>query len=88
MRYLWNELKQGNPVSDVDMHNELEYLRVKLETLKAKYNYLFNELSLIQSSETCQIILKIDDWNEYFETQKTLLDQEHNSLIEKYVKHE
>jgi hypothetical protein len=88
VRYLWTELKQGNPVSDVDIHNELEYLRVKLETLKAKYNYLFNELSLIQSSETCQIILKIDDWNEYFETQKTLLDQEHKSLIEKYVKHE
>ncbi|XMO86751.1 phospholipase D-like domain-containing protein [Algibacter sp. AS12] len=88
VRYLWNELKQGNPVSDVDTHYELEYLRVKLETLKGKYNYLFNELSLIQSSEVCQIILKIDDWNEYFESQKALLKQEHEILTEKYVKHE
>ena len=66
--------------------NELEHLRVKLETLKAKYNYLVNELSIIQSSETCQLILKIDDWTEYFENQKALLKQEHESLTEKYVK--
>jgi len=88
VRYIWNELKLGNPVSNIDQYNELEYLRVKLETLKAKYNYLFNELSIIQSSETYQMILKIEDWTEYFEMQKALLKQEHESLTEKYVKHE
>jgi hypothetical protein len=61
---------------------------VKLETLKAKYNYLSNELSIIKSSETYQMILKIDDWNVYFENQKTLLKQEYQSLTEKFVKHE
>ncbi len=88
VRYIWNELKLGNPVSDIDQHNELEHLRVKLETLKAKYNYLFNELSIIQSSETYQTILKIDDWTEYFENQKSLLKQEHENLTKKYVNHE
>jgi len=88
VRYIWNELKHGNPVSDIDKYDELEHLRVKLETLKAKYNYLVNELSLIQSSEDYQRILKIDDWDEFFETQKTLLKQEHESLTEKYVNHE
>jgi hypothetical protein len=88
VRYIWNELKHGNPVSDIDKYDELEHLRVKLETLKAKYNYLVNELSLIQSSEDYQRILEIDDWDEFFETQKTLLKQEHESLTEKYVNHE
>ena len=88
VRYIWNELKQGNPVSDIDKYDELEHLRVKLETLKTKYNYLFNELSLIQESETCQMILKIDDWDTYFDSQKILLEQEHEGLIGKYVKHE
>lgn len=88
VRYIWNELKQGNPVSDIDKYDELEHLRVKLETLKTKYNYLFNELSIIQESETCQMILKIDDWDTYFDSQKILLEQEHEGLIGKYVKHE
>ncbi|CAL2080244.1 conserved hypothetical protein [Tenacibaculum dicentrarchi] len=88
VRYLWNELKQGTPISDINKYGELEHLRVKLETIKMKYNYLFNELSLIQESETCQIILKIDDWGTYFESQKKLLKQEYKNLIEKHVKHE
>ena len=88
VRFIWNELKQGNPVSDIDKYDELEHLRVKLETLKAKYNYLFNQLSEVQLSKTYQIILKTDDWSEYFETQKTLLNQEYEKLTEKYVNHE
>jgi hypothetical protein len=88
VRYIWHELKLGNPVSEIDQFNELEHLRVKLETLKAKYNYLFNELSIIQSSEIYQMILKIDDLTVYFETQKILLKKEHESLTEKYVSHE
>ena len=88
VRYIWNELKQGNPISDIDEYDELEHLRVKLETLKAKYNYLSNELSIIKSSETYQMILKIDDWGEFFENQKSLLEQEYQSLTEKYVNHE
>jgi hypothetical protein len=88
VRYIWTELKAGNAVADVDQYSELEHLRAKLETLKTKYNYLFNELSIIQTSETCQMILKIDDWTEYFENQKVLLRQEHENLTEKHVNHE
>lgn len=88
VRYIWNELKQGNPISDIDKYDELEHLKVKLETLKSKYSYLSNELSIIKLSETYQMILKIDDWCEFFENQKILLKQEYQSLTEKYVKHE
>ena len=34
------------------------------------------------------MILNIDDWTEYFENQKSLLKQEHETLTEKFVKHE
>lgn len=88
VRFIWNELKLGNPLSNIDQFNELEDLRAKLETLKAKYNYLFNELSIIQSSETYQMILNIDDWTEYFENQKSLLKQEYETLTEKFVKYD
>ena len=88
VRYIWKELKLGNPVSDIDQFNELAHLRIKLAALKAKYNYLFNELSIIQSSETYRMILKIDDWTEYFANQKSILKQEHETLTEKYVNHE
>src|SRR5690554_1721810 len=88
VRFIWNELKLGNPVSDINQFNELEHLRVKLETLKAKYSYLVNELSITKSSETYRMIEDIDDWTEYFENQKALLKQEYESLTEKFVTHE
>jgi len=88
VKYIWSELKLGNPLSNIDKFDELENLRVKLESLKSKYNYLFNELSMYKSSETYQMILKIDDWGIFFEKQKTLLNQEFDNLTEKYAKHE
>lgn len=86
VRHIWNELKLGNPISEIADHNEINHLRIKLETLKAKYNFLINELSIILSSEDYKRMLNIDDWNEYFETQKSLLKQEYISLNDKYVK--
>jgi len=88
VRYIWNELKLGNPLTNVDEFDELEHLRAKLETLKMKYNYLFNELSLIKASTTYKLIIGINDWNEYFENQKVLLQLEYRELKEKYVRNE
>ncbi len=88
VRHIWNELKLGNPITNIDEFDELEHLRVKLETLKAKYSYIFNELAEIKLSETYQTISKIDDWNSFFENQKELLNKEYHSLTEKYVNHE
>jgi hypothetical protein len=86
VRFIWNALKQGNPISDINTFDELEHLRVKLETLKSKYNYLFNKLSEIKLSQTYELISKIDDWSEYFENQKSLLKKEFESLNKKFVK--
>ena len=86
VRYIWNELKLGNPLTNIEEFDKLEHLRAKLETLKMKYNYLSNELSLIKASTTYKKIISIDDWNEYFENQKILLQQEYSELKEKYAK--
>jgi len=88
VKYIWSELKLGKPLTNLEQFNELEYLRAKLETLKMKYNILVNEFQLIKTSETFQFLEKIRDWDEYFESQKVLLQNEYDELTEKYVKNE
>lgn len=85
VKYIWNELKLGHAIENFDNNNELEQLRAKLESLKVKYNKLFNELSIILASETYQTILKIKDWNEYFNLQKVQLINEYEQLNKKFV---
>lgn len=88
VRFMLNELKLGNTATNIDEFDELEHLRIKLETLKAKYNTLSIKLSEIKLSETYQTISEIDDWNKYFEEQKILLQKEYEILTEKYVNNE
>ncbi|WP_418510955.1 phospholipase D-like domain-containing protein [Corallibacter sp.] len=88
VRHILSELKLGNPLTNIDKFDELEHLRVKLETLKSKYSYIFNELAEIKLSETYQTISKINDWNIFFQNQKEVLNKEYKSLTEKYVNHE
>ena len=68
--------------------DEIELLQAKLESLKIKYSFLINEIASIIKSDTYQTILKIDDWNLYFESQKRLLEKEFDELKDKYVAHE
>lgn len=88
VKYIWQELKHGNPIDNKDRFNELEHLVVRLETLKASYNRLMSILYFIQASETYQLILSIDDWDAYFEKKKNLLKVEYDHLIKKYVSNE
>ena len=88
VRYIYSELKLGNQINDLDQYDELTALRAKLESLKIKLNYLLNEVSTLKSSDSYRLISDIQDWNEYFENQKQLLEQEFNELNEKFVKDE
>ncbi|MCZ2846185.1 MAG: phospholipase D-like domain-containing protein [Candidatus Bathyarchaeota archaeon] len=88
VRYILNELKLGKPISDLDEFDELAHLRSKLETLVAKYQRLQEEIREIVTSETFKLIQEIEDWDKYFEEQKSLLKEEYKNLKEKYVKHE
>lgn len=88
VRYIWSELKSGKPINDIDQYDELVFLQSKLESLKIKYNYLLNEISILKSSESYGIISGIEDWNEYFDNQRIMLENEYNKLNEKFVKDE
>ena len=88
VRYIWSELKSGKPINDIDQYDELVFLQSKLESLKIKYNYLLSEISILKSSESYGIISGIEDWNEYFDNQKIMLENEYNKLNEKFVKDE
>jgi hypothetical protein len=85
---IWNELKLGITPEGSNTEYEIEQLRAKLEALKLKYEILVNEVKKIIMSENYQSIMKIEDWNEYFESQKIHLEKEFEKLKGKYVNHE
>lgn len=85
VKYLHNELKLGNHISNLDEFDELVHLRSKLESLKAKYEKLQIEIQEIIISETFQLLQKLGDWDEYFEDQKNKLESEFEELTAKYV---
>ncbi len=86
VKLIYNELKLGKQIEDVDSETELEYLRAKYETLKMKLNKLLKELQEIKLSEEYQTISQIDDWDEYFKSQKEKLEKEYVELEKEYVK--
>lgn len=88
VKFIYNELKLGKSIENIDKFDELEHLKAKLETLKVKHEYLFNTLLDMQNNDSYQMIIKIEDWSAFFETQKSLLSKEFESLTEKYVNNE
>lgn len=88
VRYLYKELKLGQPVSNLREFDELVHLRSKLESLKAKYEKLQIDIQEIITSETFRLLQELDDWDEYFEDQKNRLELEFEELTAKYVHNE
>lgn len=79
-----NDLKFGKSITD--LNDDIEYLRARLSGLKIKLTSLTNEIMELKCSKSYGIIAKVNDWNEYFDSQKNLLDQEFQVLSEKYCK--
>lgn len=69
-------------------YNELVHLRAQLATLKSKYDSLIVEIEILKQSEAYGITQQFDDWDDYFSLQKQLLEEQIQSLNEKYVHHE
>lgn len=88
VKFIWSKLKLGKPINNIDKYSELTALKVRFESLKIKYSYLSNKLSSLKSSESYLMIIKIEDWDQYFETQKEELKKELSFLRQKFVKSE
>lgn len=86
LKLIYNELKLGKQIDQFDTETELELLRAKYETLKEKLTILTNEIQELRSSEEYQTIVNIDDWDDYFKTQKEILEKEYVELKKEYVK--
>lgn len=88
IRKIHNDLTSQNPSFDLTLESELDKLRLRFESLKEKYTRLKDELGIILCSEQYNTINSIKDWDSYFENQKTLLEQEYQSLEKEYTDHE
>jgi HPt (histidine-containing phosphotransfer) domain-containing protein len=88
VRRILNELKTNKRVSDSLDFDELHQYRIKLESLKQKYNTLINEIQEITSSEVYQLIKSIPDWDLFFKLKKEELQVQYDELYTKYVGHE
>ena len=88
VKYIWSELKNGKAISEIGDYDELEHLILKLESLKTKLNHLDRELLVLRESEAYRIVVDIDNWDDYFETKKIMLEHEYDLITEKYTKNE
>lgn len=88
VREILNHLKDENTGSIITENSEIEYLKLKLASLKFKYRELVNKINAIKSLDNYEIICRISDWDAYFEEQKELLEAQLNELNSKYVNHE
>ena len=88
VKYIWSELKNGKAISEIDDYDELEHLILKLESLRSKLSHLDKELALLRESEAYKVVIDIDNWDEYFEAKKIMLEHEYDLITKKYTKGE
>jgi hypothetical protein len=88
VKHLLNELRLGKPIDNLNSLDELELLRAKLVSLQSKYNVLVYDLKELRLSDIFLQIKSILNWNEYFEEQKRLLEEQYENLTKEFVNHE
>lgn len=85
VKYLHGEFILGNTNVNIENTSEVDLLRIKLETLNAKYDYLLSELRDLKISEEYLNVVSISDYDQYFKKQKQLLEDEYASVQSNYT---
>lgn len=80
------ELKSGIFNPDSLMETELDKLKSRYATLLFKFNKKIDILRMLKTTEPFLTIKELKDWNEFFEVQKVLLQNQKEELELKYVK--
>lgn len=83
---IWSDLKSGvhNPLNYEN--DELHQLKIKYAALEKKYQVVISDLKKIKTAEPFLTIEKLTNWDSYFTTQKTILENTKNELLTKYSK--
>jgi hypothetical protein len=94
--YRHNDIKKVQEIKDkilskqkIDTsedYNKLLFLQAKLEALKRTHLRIIDDLKQIKNSEVYTLISTISDLDEYFATQKELLENKYDQEKNKYVK--
>jgi hypothetical protein len=88
VRKIHDDITSKDPSFDLTADSELDKLRLRFESLKEKYTRLKDALGIILCSDEYNTIISIDNWDLYFEEQKTQLEQEYQSLEKDYTNDE
>lgn len=81
-------ISQGKPISELDSLTELNFLRTRLVTLKAKLSSLIQVINEIKSSAQYNIIQTENDLDSYFVNKKNELKNQLDTLLQKFAWHE
>jgi hypothetical protein len=86
VKQIYDELKLGIFSPENLKNAELEKLKNKLAALEYKYNIIINNLRILKTTEPYLTIIELNDWDEFFNVQKVLLQNQKDELELKYVK--
>ena len=86
VKRIYEELKLGSFNPENLTESEVDYLKRKLAVLESKFSLLMNFIMKMKTTEPYATIHKIEDFDEFFMVQKTILENDKEELETKYFK--
>jgi hypothetical protein len=86
VKRIYDELKLGSFNPENLTVSEVDYLKQKLAVLESKFSTLMKFMMKMKTTEPYVTIQKIEDFDEFFRVQKTILENDKEELETKYFK--
>jgi len=86
VKRIYEELKLGSFSPENLIESEVDYLKRKLAVLESKFSLLMKFMMKMKTTEPYVTIQKIEDFDEFFMVQKTILTNDKEELETKYFK--
>lgn len=86
VKRIYEELKLGSFNPENLTESEVDYLKRKLAVIESKFSILMKFMMKMKTTEPYSTIQKIEDFDEFFMVQKTILENDKEELETKYFK--
>lgn len=86
VKQIHSELKSGVFNPENLKNSEMDMLRKRFAVLEHKYKKILNNLMIIKTTDPFLTITQLKDWDQFFNVQKVLLENQKEELELKYVK--